>query len=222
MGVALKWSETLKRRKKAGQREPYRSVQIRLTSYRPFSRIHLYTSDVFVDRPGQSDVLFPFGQRNTAICFSDIGSRTEYCVQAVEGLADLHFGAAVDAYQQVTRYRFADGSRVDNITDWALDQFRAHYASDKAVTKRPITKDAIFHYVYGVLYDPLYRETYADDLKRSFPRIPFHADFWRWAEWGEALMVLHIGYEQVEPWPLRRIDVPDAKAAQAGQSPNRS
>jgi predicted helicase len=32
-------------------------------------------------------------------------------------------------------------------------------------------------------------------------------------------MALHIGYEQVEPWPLRRIDVPDTKAAQAGQSP---
>ncbi len=64
-----------------------------------------------------------------------------------------------------------------------------------------ITKDAIFHYVYGVLHDPIYREKYALNLKREFPRIPFYADFWRWADWGEKLMALHIGYETVEPWP---------------------
>jgi len=37
--------------------------------------------------------------------------------------------------------------------------------------KRPITKQAIFHYVYAVLHDPLYREKYAQNLKREFPRI---------------------------------------------------
>ena len=67
---------------------------------------------------------------------------------------------------------------------------------------RAITKDAIFHYVYGVLHDPIYREKYAINLKREFPRIPFYPDFWQWAEWGEKLMALHIGYESVEPWPL--------------------
>jgi predicted helicase len=133
-------------------------------------------------------------------------------------LADLHFGAAVDAYQQVPRYRYLDGSRVDNITDWALDQFRAHYEKGKT-PKRPITKDAIFHYVYGVLHDPTYREKYALNLKREFPRIPFYADFWRWADWGEKLMALHIGYETVEPWPLKRIDTPDEKAKAGGLAP---
>jgi predicted helicase len=74
--------------------------------------------------------------------------------------------------------------------------------------KRELTKDAIFHYVYGVLHDPLYREKYAQNLKREFPRIPFYANFWRWADWGEALMGLHIGYESVEPWPLTRVEAP--------------
>jgi predicted helicase len=81
---------------------------------------------------------------------------------------------------------------------------------------REITKDAIFHYVYGVLHDPVYREKYALNLKREFPRIPFYPDFWQWADWGEALMKLHIGYESVEPWPLERIDTKDEKAARTG------
>ena len=82
-----------------------------------------------------------------------------------------------------------------------------------------ITKDAIFHYVYAVLHDPIYRETYAQNLKREFPRIPFYPDFPGWAAWGETLMALHIGYETVAHWPLTRLDTPDAKARAAKQQP---
>jgi hypothetical protein len=159
----------------------------------------------------------------------------------------------------------------DNITDWALKQFKGHYKNsvtpaqagaqrlsvsteaeslgsglrrndERARTEpssgaarhllpkgegkfaarakaRAITKMDIFHYVYAVLHDPVYRETYAQNLKREFPRIPFHPDFWRWAEWGKALMDWHIGYEAVEPWPLARTDIPDEKARKNGASP---
>lgn len=70
-----------------------------------------------------------------------------------------------------------------------------------------------------MLYDPAYREKYALNLKREFPRIPFYKDFWQWADWGKALMDMHIGYESVEPWKLKRTDVTDEKAKQAGQAP---
>jgi predicted helicase len=74
---------------------------------------------------------------NGVICFSDPGSRTNYCVLATDSVADLHFGAAVDGYQQVSRYRYADGQRIDNITDWALEQFSTHYAEDPCAQKTP-------------------------------------------------------------------------------------
>ncbi len=48
----------------------------------------------------------------------------------------------------------------------------------------PLTKDDIFHYVYGVLHDPVYREKYALNLKREFPRIPFYPDFWQLGRMG--------------------------------------
>lgn len=86
-------------------------------------------------------------------------------------------------------------------------------------SKRKIGKADIFHYCYAVLHDPLYREKYAQNLKREFPRIPFYPDFWRWAEWGEQLMQLHIGYEAVEPFALIRNDAPDVKARAAGMHP---
>lgn len=206
----LKWSETLKRRKRAGVAEKFGAGRIRRAAYRPFNQQWLYQSDLFIDRPGQAESLFPAGATNRAICFSDAGSRTDYCVLAVDGIADLHFGAAVDGYQQVARYRYTkSGERVDNITDWALNKFVAEYG------KKGVTKDAVFQYVYAVLHDPVYRETYALNLRREFPRIPFYADFARWAAWGEALMALHIGYQDVAPWPVERINTADPKRAKA-------
>jgi predicted helicase len=93
-----------------------------------------------------------------------------------------------------------------------------HPTNDRKIEDRArkIIKEAIFHYCYAVLHDPLYREKYALNLKREFPRIPFYADFWQWVAWGEALMKLHIGYEAVEPFALERTDIPDEKARAAG------
>lgn len=70
-----------------------------------------------------------------------------------------------------------------------------------------------------MLHDPLYREAYAQNLKREFPRIPLYAGFWQWAAWGEQLMALHLGYETVEPWPLVRTDITDEKARRNGGAP---
>jgi predicted helicase len=107
----------------------------------------LYQSLLFIDRPGHADVLFPVGTQNRGICFSGVGSRTSYCVLAIDGLADLHFGAAMDGFHQVARYRFVDGHRIDNITDCALEQFRENYEFALRIAGRLINKDAIFHYV---------------------------------------------------------------------------
>ncbi len=119
----------------------------------------------------------------------------------------------------MTRFTYvSNGARLDNITDWAVDQFRAHYAKiDKL--RFTIDKDSIFHYVYGVLHDPIYREKYALNLKGEFPRIPFYVDFQKWATWGETLMALHLGFETVKPWALTRVEVIDGTAKKSGIAP---
>ncbi|MBT3316091.1 MAG: hypothetical protein HN390_15915 [Anaerolineae bacterium] len=99
-------------------------------------------------------------------------------------------------------YRYAkDGSRMENITDWALKKFQKEYNDKK------ISKEDIFHYVYAVLHHPAYREKYKINLKREFPRIPFYENFRQWAKWGQNLMDLHLNYERVEPYPLEREDI---------------
>lgn len=217
---SIKLSRNLKRRFGQGKSEEFDPARLRTCAYRPFCRKILYDSHLLIDERGLADMMFPVGKSNLAICFSDVGSRTDYVVLAVDGVADLHFGSSVDAYQQVPQFVFDDsGTQRANITDWALGRFKKRYQSSGSRMGRAISKEAIFDYVYGVLHDPAYRETYSQNLKRKFPRVPFYSDFWQWSDWGKSLMDLHIGYETVNPFPLKRTDVPDEKSRQAGVHP---
>lgn len=59
--------------------------------------------------------------------------------------------------------------------------------------------------MYGQLHDPGYREAYAADLKKMLPHIQTPTDrarFDQLAAAGRELMDLHVGYEDVEPWPV--------------------
>ncbi len=88
----------------------------------------LYQSPLFIDEVGGLDSSFPIGKFNQAICFSDVGSRTDTCILAIDGPADLHFGAAINIYQQAARFRYTKtGEQIDNITDWALRLFEKTY-----------------------------------------------------------------------------------------------
>ncbi len=83
-----------------------------------------------------------------------------------------------------------------------LEQFHTHYQDQK------IRKWDIFHYVYGLLHHPGYREKFAENLKRELPRIPFAPDFRAFAKAGEKLARLHLDYETLEPWKLKWIETP--------------
>src|SRR5207237_485776 len=69
-----------------------------------------------------------------------------------------------------------------------------------------ITKWDIFHYVYGILHHPGYRNKVAENLKRELPRIPFAPDFRAFAAAGRELARLHLDYDKLEPYPLKFVE----------------
>jgi predicted helicase len=93
-------------------------------------------------------------------------------------------------------------TRSENITGWALREFRDHYRDDH------ISKWDIFHYVYSMLYHPLYRERYAQNLREEIPRIPLARDFRRCCDIGRRLKEAHLTYEQAEPHGLEWNETP--------------
>ena len=128
--------------------------------------------------------------------------RKLFTVHIANRIADLNFYS--DPGQLFPFYIYdEDGTnRRENITDWALDQYRSHYKDKK------ITKWDIFHYVYGLLHHPGYRTKFADNLKRELPRIPYAPDFRSFSKAGKALAELHLDYEKLEPWKLKWIETP--------------
>ncbi len=97
-----------------------------------------------------------------------------------------------------------DGTnRRENITDWALTEFRRHYGDDR------ISKWDIFYYVYAVLHHPTYCTRYAANLKRELPHIPYTPDFHSFANAGKRLAEIHVNYEQQPEYPLKWIENTD-------------
>ena len=47
------------------------------------------------------------------------------------------------------------------------------------------------------------------NLKRDLPHIPFAEDFWGFAKAGKALADLHVNYESVPKYKLRKVETPD-------------
>jgi predicted helicase len=204
------WDDDLKNNLKRGRYAQFSDDRVRSATYRPFSRRFLYIDRLFNARVYGFISYFPTPdseRENQVICCSDIAWRAKtHSVLIAQNVVDLHLGATLDGHQCFPFYVYdEDGAnRRENITDWALDQFRAHYKNKK------IDKWDIFHYVYGVLHHPGYRTKFADNLKRELPRIPFAPDFRTFAGAGRSLARLHLDYEQLDPWPLEWIETPGA------------
>jgi predicted helicase len=200
----LKWSRNLKRFLSNARSITVDSTNVRTGLYRPFSQKHLYFSEVVIDELGKNKHFFPKSgsESNKAISATGVGAERPFAALMSETVPDLNFFGPGSVPQWFPFYTYnEDGTnRRENITDWALEQFRSHY-KDKSITKWDI-----FHYVYAVLHHPLYRERYAANLKRELPRVPFAPDFRAFADIGKQLTEIHVDYEQQPEYPLERIE----------------
>ena len=205
----IKWSSTLKQKLRSGQIAAFAEAKIRQSLYRPFTKSNLYFDRMTNDRLLVFPSIFPTLEteaENQVIVVSDHGFRAGFNTLMANLVPDSHILAARDRFQCFPFYTYdEDGTnRRENITDWALAHFRKHYQDDT------ITKWDIFHYNYGLLHHPDYRETYEANLKRDLPHIPFVKDFWGFAEAGARLADLHVNYEsQPEYDKLKFIQTPD-------------
>ncbi len=205
---SISWSRDLKAKLKRGRLTEFSALRLRTSLYRPFSKSNLYFDRVMNDVVSVFPSIFPTPEtefENHAICLTDRGSEKPFMALMVRQITDLHFVGAGCGSQCFPFYTYDEdgGNRRENITDWALAQFRVHYDDDT------ISKWDIFHYVYGLLHHPGYRERYQANLKRELPRTPFAPDFRAFAAAGARLARLHVGYEEQPEYPLTQVETPD-------------
>ena len=222
------WNRSLKQELARGTEITVDTDRVYTSLYRPFFKQRSYFAKELNDMVYQVPSMFPTQHhRNIGIETSGASSPSGWSVLASNVMPDVQLlgngqffprftwepvdaedgglfgeGASISEgessmYGQVGEV-VAGYVRKDNITD----EIKALYREDLGAD---VTGDDIFHFVYGKLHDPNYREAYASDLKKMLPHIETptsRARFDQLAAAGRELMDLHVNYEDVEPWPV--------------------
>jgi predicted helicase len=220
----LKWIRHTKRSLKRGLEATFDEEKIRTAIYRPFCKKYYYFERIFNEDLYRIPKFFPTSESekyNRVICVKSRGMSKPFHALMVSCIPDVQFTPNGQCFPF---YVYDDaGNATENITDWCLEQFRDHYGVGVDLCVNPnntkgehtgsplreITKWDIFYYVYALLHHPFYRKRYAANLKRELPRIPFASNFFEFAEIGQKLAALHIGYEDADEYPLDMIENPD-------------
>jgi predicted helicase len=192
----IKWSRSLKQQLMRRKEAAYNPEEVRRSLWRPFTKKYLYLGDILVDFPALARSFFPYdGAENRVICCTN-HTQVPFIAQMTDLIPDAAVGGRGGHCFPFYIYTDAN-TRVENVTDWSLEQFRKHYGDPG------IGKWDIFHYAYGVLHSPRYREEFAANLKKHLPRIPMADSFTLFRDAGKELSELHVGYEALEPYPLQ-------------------
>jgi predicted helicase len=214
--------EDLKKEPKSG----FERNKIVTVAYQPFCKQYFHLDEELISQSDWWLEIYKKAKTNNYIAINAPGKALDFCCLGTNTVCDTHF---LTNLRCMPLYRYnTEGNQVSNISNWALQLFSNHYHQnepsspvcyagsqelrdefklDIPTTVAPITKEAIFYYVYAVLHHPAYLKKYELNLIREFPRIPLYNDFRQWSAWGKLLMDLHIHYETATPYPLQRKDV---------------
>ena len=209
----IKWHRESLKHYKGRRKAEYNEQDFRVVMRRPFFEQILHYNLTFNNTHYQMDKLFPTNEStNIAIIISGTGV-TEFDIFMTDKATDLNFarggGQAIPRiYYHHSKFgnrrepKFFDQDEIyiaeDNILNETLIAYRDYYSDGQ------IEKDDIFYYVYGILHHPIYKSKYRNDLRKGLPRIPKAPDFWAFAKAGRKLGHLHVGYSELDGYPLEQ------------------
>lgn len=192
------WSSSAVANKNRKLKYKFNAAQIVESIYRPFCKENLYFDELLNDRRGQMPQFFPHGNDdNLLICVSGASARKNFSALIVDKIACLDMVEAAQCFPLYWYERSAQGNlfgdeyqRRDGVSDFILQRARELYGD--------VEREDIFYYVYGFLHLPSYRERFANELKKSLPRIILVADaekFRQLSQAGRDLAEIHLNYE---------------------------
>ena len=200
----IKWDRELRRQLQRGRHAKWAENRVRNSLYRPFTKSNLFFDWILNNCVSLFPSIFPTPETETEnrIIWLKVGKELPMFSLMANQIPDSLPQSGSQCFPFYT-YDEDGTNRRENITDWALTHFREHYQDNS------ITKWDIFHYTYGLLHHPVYRERYEMNLKRDLPHIPtplapldrgVAADFWRFTKAGVALADIHVNYESVRKY----------------------
>ena len=207
----ISWSSSFDVSFRNNKKKNFKNSAIMDGLYRPFCEQKIYFSSELNDRLGQIPKVFPTKNIcNMVICLSGIGGNKGFSSLISNLIPDVQLqfnGQCFPLYYYEPKKSTAPQlpglatettyERKDAITDFIHGECKALYGLN-------VTKEDIFYYVYGLLHSPEYRKTFANDLKKSLPRLPLvekPETFQAFSKAGRALANLHLNYEKQPPCP---------------------
>jgi predicted helicase len=226
----ISWDHAQKIGVERGRLGEFNKSHIRVSIYRPYTKIWLYFDGFFNNRIYQIPKIFPNENvSNLIIAVTGRGSTKEFSTLIMNNLPDLE---VISKSQCFPLYLYEKSSNEDLIDfdgdlrttdmfapqpsknveasdseyqrkDGISDAGLSHFTA--AYPNEVISKEDVFYYVYGLLHSSDYRERYADNLSKELPRIPCvktTKDFWHFSQAGRDLAELHLNYETVACYPV--------------------
>jgi len=142
LDTSIKWTRAVKNDLRHGVTYELDEAAVETSYYRPFVKRKLYFSRQLNEMVYQIPQLFGNeAGANQAFCFA-AEDRSEFGIIAFDAMPnkDIFMPSAA---QVLALYRFNTGQRVDNITDWALKQFTAHYKEAASTGVGRMGKDSV-------------------------------------------------------------------------------
>ncbi|MCY4261537.1 MAG: N-6 DNA methylase, partial [Rhodobacteraceae bacterium] len=213
----INWSRALKDDLGKGKSLDIKEGRITPMLYRPFTRQYLYSSRRLNEMVYKMPQIFPHADaENRLICVTGVGARAGFSALMTDAVPNLH---TMDTGQcfPFWLYRKADQDELGDNLDGFADGIDKHgYRRRTAITDNAlavwqdafgpeVTKDGMFHYIYGLLHLPSWREHNAANLRKELPRIPLPVDpahFHALTEAGRKLGEWHLGFDRIDLWPL--------------------
>ncbi|NTW38521.1 MAG: DEAD/DEAH box helicase [Cellulomonadaceae bacterium] len=220
----ISWSAGLLSARKHGKHIDAAAGSIRRSMYRPFCQMSMFLHPVLTERPGLQPSFYPNpDSSNMGFCALSPGGSAPFSVLMIDTIPNLNLLGAGNSSQFFPRWTYQRRSdleevqgafdlgdrqpedvvgeyrRLDNVEPSTVATYRSHYGAS-------VSADDVFFYVYGLLHSPDYRAEFSSDLKRMLPRVPRVSsvdDFRAFVAAGRALSALHVGYEHVQPYPLK-------------------
>lgn len=200
--MRISWSRGLKAQLLRKLRIEFNAKFIRVAVYRPFVKMYVYMAKDFNEYTNKIPRYMPT-EDTSNILFSttELGSTKSFNPLAVNVLPDLHLQHAAPWFP-LYEYHEAGGlfstsqpQKSFGLNEETEQKFKSTYG-------KALGAEDLFYYVYGILHSKEYKRRFGADLKKALPRIPLAKDFNAFSEAGRALADLHVGYENVKPFPL--------------------
>lgn len=204
----ISWTRGLRDKLKADRSlQDFSESKIKISLYRPFFKQFLYyDASGLVEMPGRWRYVYKeHAPKNYTICTSGPGAKEFSCLmvdtlpcldllEKTQGYSRFVFSLPTES--EMGSLDFMSSDEISCVTQKAVDAFKVAY-------DHPVDSTSIFYYIYGLFHSPDYRERYANNLMREFPRIPrvaTYEQFMSFVEAGQTLADLHVNFENVKPY----------------------